>query len=95
MDHHSQSLAMHTAELDLAANHTGMDQVLADGSSEEPTPATGAPPPGSTTHRITTCEDTKVYQAQAWSEAFPTCTQPFEQCSSTASQARDSDNKVD
>ena len=54
IDRHSQSWAMHTTELASIVPNTGTKHAPADDSGPEQAPATGMPPPESTTHHFIT-----------------------------------------
>ena len=56
---------MCTTELGSIVPNTGMEHAPADDSGLEQAPATGAPPPGSTTYHFTTQEGNEAYRAQA------------------------------
>ena len=52
---------MHTTELSSVIPDIGTEQAPADDSGLEQAPATGAPPPGSTTYHFTTREGNEAY----------------------------------
>ena len=86
---------MHTTELGSVIPDTGTEHAPANDSGSEQAPATGTPPPGSTTHHFTTQEGNEAYRAQARLDLDSVRNPHIEGRYTTASQAWDPDNEVD